>query len=141
MKFQLGDFPNPNEQENIAIQSMHSVYLGKAGFGFLNELRTGGAYDLSNDPSQAVKIIDEAIDVVSTTRSRLGAFQKNTLYTTVNSLGVALENITASESRIRDANMAHETTIFTKNQILVQSSTAILAQANMAAQNILQLLQ
>lgn len=141
MKFQLGDFVNPNEQEYIAIRSMNSVFLGQEGTGFLNQLRTGGAFDLTNDSSQAVRIIDKAIDIVSTTRSRLGAFQKNSLETNINSLSVALENITASESRIRDANMAEETTEFTKNQILVQSSTAILAQANLASQTILQLLQ
>ncbi|MBN2713023.1 MAG: flagellin FliC, partial [Planctomycetes bacterium] len=58
----------------------------------------------------------------------------------INSLEVSIENITMTESAIRDANMAEETTDFTKNQILMQAGTAMLAQANTASQNILQLL-
>ena len=62
------------------------------------------------------------------------------LQTNLNSLNFAVENITKTESAIRDANMATETTEFTKNQILLQAGTAMLAQANTASQNILQLL-
>ena len=62
------------------------------------------------------------------------------LQTNINSLSVAVENITKTESAIRDANMAEETTDFTKNQILNQAGIAMLAQANVAAQNVLQLL-
>jgi len=86
-------------------------------------------------------VIDEAIADVSTARAQLGAIQKYTLETKINSLNVALENVTASESRIRDVDMAAEMATFTKNQVLVQSATAMLAQANAQPQSILSLLQ
>ena len=77
---------------------------------------------------------------MATIRGDLGAFQKNTLQTNINSLSVALENVTATESYIRDANMAAETSDYTKNQILVQAGVAVLAQANVMSQSVLQLL-
>ena len=88
-----------------------------------------------------ITAIDVAIAAVSTRRAALGAFQKNTLMTNVNSLSVALENVTATESYIRDANMAEETSEYTKNQILVQAGVAVLAQANVASQSVLALLK
>ena len=88
-----------------------------------------------------IAAIDVAIAAVSTRRAALGAFQKNTLMTNVNSLSVALENVTATESYIRDANMAQETSEYTKNQILVQAGVAVLAQANVASQSVLALLK
>ncbi len=83
--------------------------------------------------------IDTAIDTVSAERSKLGAIQ-NRLEHTISNLGVTMENLAASESRIRDVDMAQEMTEFTKNQILIQSATAMLAQANMKPQAVLQLL-
>jgi flagellin len=88
-----------------------------------------------------IAAIDIAIAGVATRRATLGAFQKNTLMTNVNSLSVALENVTATESYIRDANMAQETSEYTKNQILVQAGVAVLAQANVASQSVLALLK
>jgi flagellin len=85
--------------------------------------------------------VDAAIATISTQRANLGAFQKNTLQTNINSLSVSLENITATESYIRDANMAEETSAYTKNQILVQAGVSVLAQANVASQSVLQLLR
>ena len=73
-------------------------------------------------------------------RGRLGAFQKNVLQTNINSLSVALENVTASESAIRDADFAAETSALTRAQILVQANTSVLAQANATPQNVLSLL-
>jgi flagellin len=77
---------------------------------------------------------------VSTTRATLGAAQ-NYLEHTVNSLNVAVENLSASESRIRDTDMAQEMVQFTRSQILSQAGTAMLAQANSAPQGVLQLLR
>ena len=77
---------------------------------------------------------------VATIRGRLGAFQKNVLESNVNSLSVALENVTASESAIRDADFASETAKLTRAQILVQANTSVLAQANSSPQNVLSLL-
>lgn len=73
-------------------------------------------------------------------RGRLGGFQKNTLVTTVNSLRVALENVTAAESAIRDADFAVETSALTRAQILVSAGTSTLRLANAQPQNVLSLL-
>ena len=96
--------------------------------------------DLSSDASGAITSIDNAIASVSTTRSKLGATQ-NRLEHVITGLNVAVENLTASESRIRDTDMALEMATFTKNQILVQAGTAMLAQANAVPQNLLSLLR
>jgi flagellin len=87
----------------------------------------------------AIDSIDNAISSVSTTRGSLGAVQ-NRLEHTINNLGVISENLAASESRIRDVDMAQEMTDFSKNQILTQSATAMLAQANAKPQSVLKLL-
>jgi flagellin len=87
----------------------------------------------------AIDAIDKAIKSVSTTRADLGAIQ-NRFEHTINNLNVAVENLTASESRIRDTDMAQEMTNFTRSQILTQAGTAMLAQANSAPQGILRLL-
>jgi flagellin len=76
---------------------------------------------------------------VSAARARLGAYQ-NRLEYTISNLGVSTENLIAAESRIRDADMAYETMQFTRNTILVQAGTAILAQANLLPNNVLALL-
>jgi flagellin len=92
--------------------------------------------------STAVSItsVDAAITNVSTARGGLGAFQ-NRLEHTIANLGVATENLSASESRIRDTDMAMEMTTFSKNQILSQAGTAMLAQANQSSQGVLSLLR
>ena len=84
--------------------------------------------------------VDAAITNVSTARGGLGAFQ-NRLEHTIANLGVATENLSASESRIRDTDMAQEMTSFSKNQILSQAGTAMLAQANQSSQGVLSLLR
>ena len=95
---------------------------------------------LSSGAAAAIVSIDSAIDDVSTLRGTLGATQ-NRFESMVNNLNVALENLTASESRIRDADMALEMVSFTKSQILVQAGTAMIAQANAVPQSVLKLLQ
>lgn len=87
----------------------------------------------------AIKTIDDAIGDVSAERSKLGAYQ-NRLEHTIANLGTSAENLQAAESRIRDLDMAEEIMAFTKNNILQQAATAMLAQANMAPQSVLQLL-
>jgi flagellin len=74
-------------------------------------------------------------------RGRLGAFERNTLQTNSRSLQIGLENITASESKIRDTDFAAETAAMTRAQILQQAGTSVLATANSSAQNVLRLLQ
>ena len=87
-----------------------------------------------------IDAVDSAIKSVSTARGTLGAFQ-NRMEHTVANLGVAIENLSASESRIRDTDMAKEMTAFSRNQILSQAGTAMLAQANQSSQGVLSLLR
>ena len=96
-------------------------------------------YAAASGASGAITAIDAAIKTVSTTRADLGAIQ-NRFEHTINNLNVAVENLSASESRIRDTDMAQEMTNFTRSQILTQAGTAMLAQANQAPQGILKLL-
>jgi flagellin len=96
-----------------------------------------------NDPdsaNQAIEVIDIAIDQVSSQRSSLGGLQ-NALESNVATLNNSSENLHSSESRIRDLDVANETVAFTKWQILSQAGTAVLAQANVFPQNVLQLLR
>ncbi|MBU5440990.1 flagellin FliC [Paenibacillus sp. MSJ-34] len=93
----------------------------------------------STAAQNAIATLKTAIDTVSANRSTLGAVQ-NRLEHTINNVGVNAENLAASESRIRNADMAKEMTEFTRNQILVQAGTAMLAQANSAPQSVLKLL-
>lgn len=141
--FQLGPKVTANQQVNIGIQSVAASKLGTGEVGFLNQVSTGGDSALVSNggPAKASKIIEQAIKQVAVLRGRLGAFERNTLDTNVNSLNVALENVTASESKIRDADFAEETSKLTRNQILTQAGTSVLATANSTPQSVLSLLQ
>jgi len=101
-----------------------------------------GAIDLSTSAGAlaAITAIDAKVTTVSTARAGLGAIQ-NRMEHTINNLNVAVENLSASESRIRDTDMAQEMMSFTRSQILSQAGTAMLAQANQAPQGVLQLLR
>jgi flagellin len=103
---------------------------------------TLGVQDVAvgTDAAGAITTIQTAIDTVSTNRSNLGATQ-NRLEHTIANLQVASENLSASESRIRDTDMASEMVTFTRNQILQQAGTAMLAQANQVPQSVLSLLR
>ena len=98
------------------------------------------AENLSTDADGAITEIDLAIDSISDTRATLGATQ-NRLDHVVANLSVAVENLSASESRVRDTDMAEEMVTFTRNQIMVQAGTAMLAQANQVPATVLSLLQ
>ncbi len=140
--FQLGPQVTTNQQVNFGIQSVTANNLGDDEVGFLNDVVTGGNATLvGGDAAAASRIIERAIRQVAVLRGRLGAFEKNTLETNVNSLSVALENVTASESVIRDADFAEETAALTRAQILTQAGTSVLATANSSPQTVLQLLQ
>ncbi len=128
-------------QASLGLQSVSTGSLGNGVDGFLSALGTGQSNSLDNkNYALAQRTVRSAINQVSSLRGRIGAFQKNTLQTNINSLGVALENITAAESAIRDADFAVETSALTRAQILVSSSTATLQLANAAPQNVLALL-
>ena len=98
--------------------------------------------DVSNEQGamDALRMVDQAITEVATVRGELGAFQQHTLESNLTSLQVAAENMTSAESTLRDTDMAQELATFTRNQIMSQSATAQLAQANALPQNILRLL-
>ncbi|HWP40179.1 MAG TPA: flagellin [Tepidisphaeraceae bacterium] len=140
-RFQIGSEVNRQGQIHVGISSVSTTKLGNEVVGFLSSLASGGANSLvGGNTIQAQKVITAAIRQVATLRGRLGALQKNVLETNVNSLQIALENVTASESAIRDADFAAETARLTRAQILVQANTSVLAQANAAPQNVLALL-
>lgn len=128
LAFQIG--PNTNQNVMIDIPQMNVVKLGIEDISVLS-------HELANE---ALFRLDEAINFVSDARAKLGATQ-NRMEHTINNLQVTHENLTAAESRIRDADMALEMTEFTRNNILNQSATAMLAQANQLPQGVLQLLQ
>lgn len=128
LAFQIG--PNTNQQVMIDIPRMDVVTLGIEN---VDVTTTDGA-------NRAIYQLDQAINHISEARAKLGATQ-NRMEHTINNLQITHENLTASESRIRDADMALEMTEFTRNNILNQSATAMLAQANQLPQGVLQLLQ
>jgi flagellin len=139
MTFQIG--ANAEQTTAIAIQSMRANALGRgvkndSGFGSLEELDLTSA----EKAQDSMRVLDRALEEVSSTRARLGAFQKNNLESNLNYLRHAFENTTNAESVIRDADMAEEMTSFTRNQIMMESATAMLAQANQRPQAVLQLL-
>lgn len=141
-KFSLGSKVTENGKANIGIQSVSTSSLGNGVVGYLSSLGTGGSNSLSStDLSGAQKIIDAAAKQVSSLRGRLGAFQKYTIGSTVNSLGVAYENAAAAQSAIADTDFSEETAKLTRSQILSQSATQILSQANSAPQAALSLLR
>jgi flagellin len=140
--FQLGAKVTSSQQVNIGLQSVAASKLGDNEVGFLNDIVTGGNATLvGGQAAAASRIIERAIRQVAILRGRLGAFERNTLETNMNSLSVTLENVTASESIIRDADFAKETSNLTRNQILTQAGTSVLATANSTPQSVLSLLR
>ncbi len=138
--FQLGPDVVSNQQARIGITSLNTARLG-GNSGKLYELASGGSAALATDSTKAAAIVDETITKVTSLRGRLGAFQRTTLDTNINSLTDTVENLTAAESAIRDADFAAESAALTRAQILVQSGTAVLAIANQNPQNVLALLR
>lgn len=140
-KFQIG--ANAGETASVSIDSVASDKLGDSATGLVTGALSIADIDVTTfDGAQdAIKLIDAAIEEVSTMRANLGAFQKNVLQSNINSLGVAYENLAASQSSIRDADMAAEMVEFTRNQILLQAGTAMLTQANQVPQALLAMLR
>ncbi len=139
--YQLGPGVNTNEQISIGIRSVAATTLGNAQVGYLSQVASGEDYSIdSGHAREADAIIKEAINQIAVLRGRLGAFEKNSLQTNINSLQITLENVTASESQIRDADFAHETSELTREQILTQAGTAVLSIANQTPQSVLSLL-
>ncbi len=133
MWFHIG--ANMDQRERVFIGTMTSQALGVRNIGTA-EIMT---IETPEDANRAIGTLDSALKSVNKQRADLGAYQ-NRLEHAVKGIDVAAENLQAAESRIRDTDMAEEMVHYTKNQILVQAGTAMLAQANMKTQSVLQLL-
>jgi flagellin len=138
LQFQIG--ANAGQYVN---QTLGNVQTDQLGTTAGNSTTSLAAIDVTtaDGAADALRVVDEAIQQVSVLRAQLGAFQKNTLESAIRALGVGSENLSASESQVRDTNVAKEITALTKNQILSQAGTAVLAQANAAPQLVLSLLR
>jgi flagellin len=143
--FSLGAQVNTANSASIGIATVNTASLGKV-------VQNGAVYTLSDlgsgktaavntgNANLAQQVVTQAVKDVAAVRGRLGAFQKNVLGSTINSLNVALENVSSSNSAIRDTDFASETSNLTRNQILVQAATSVLSQANSSPQAVLKLL-
>jgi flagellin len=128
-QFQIGG--NAGQTTLLSIPNFSASALGFAG---LDVTTAAGA-------TAAITAIDEAIDGLNLKRGEIGSFMRNILESNIRSLGVTKENLSATESQIRDTDIADEMTMFTKLQILQQSGLSVLAQANAAPQSVLSLLR
>ena len=134
MWFHIG--ANMDQRTQVFIGTMTATALG------IREMSTEAKLSLSTpeEANRAIGTIDEALKKINNQRADLGAYQ-NRLELTIKGLDIGAENLQASESRIRDTDMAHQMVEFTKNSILQQAGTAMLAQANSQSQNVLSLLR
>jgi flagellin len=134
MWFHIG--ANMDQREQVFIGTMTSMGLGIRNVGDGSFL----TIETPDDSNRAIGVLDTALKAINKQRADLGAYQ-NRLEHAVRGLDIGAENLQASESRIRDTNMANQMVRYTTNQILVNSGTAMLAQANQRATSVLQLLQ
>ena len=134
MWFHIG--ANMDQRTQVYIGTMSAMALGLRNVGD-ESIMTLASPDEAN---RAIGTLDEALKKINKQRADLGAYQ-NRLEMTVKGLDIGAENLQASESRIRDTDMANEMVEFTKDQVLSQAGTAMLAQANQSSQNVLSLLR
>jgi flagellin len=140
LTLQIGDTSDSYNQMEVSIADMHANAIGSTDAdGNLTSIEDI-SIKTATDAQAAVSVIKDAINQVSSTRGNLGAIQ-NRLEHTSNNLSVMTENIQDAESTIRDTDIAEEMMSYTKNNILLQSAQAMLAQANQVPQGVLQLLQ
>ena len=138
MWFHIG--ANMDQRERAFIGTMTAQGLGIQGLNGTAASATFISLSTPDQANRAIGLMDAALEKVSKQRADLGAYQNRMEYAT-QGLMISAENLQASESRIRDADMAGQMVEFVKNQILTQSATAMLAQANTKPQTVLQLLQ
>ena len=134
MWFHIGS--NMDQRMQVFIGTMSATALGIREMGSEEKLTLA----TPEDANRAIGTIDEALKKINKQRADLGAYQNRMEYT-VKGLNIAAENLQASESRIRDTDMASQMVEFTKNSVLQQAGTAMLAQANSQSQNVLSLLR
>ncbi len=155
MNMQLGESAGDQDRTVISLKSMAVSNLGRISHTgqfdkgkavietkilSLADVQGGQRADLATDATLSMKIIDAAINDVSSLRAQVGAVQSNMLQTNANNLEVAVEKITETESAIRNTDMASEMTAFTSSQVLQNAGINMLAQANASAQSVLSLL-
>jgi len=138
--FQIGPSNGVGDQVRVGLPDVSAGNLGGVS-GMLSEVLEGGTASVRADPQQAMKILDEAIADVASIRGRLGALEGNVIQGNIDSLGVALEKVSSSESSIRDTDFAAETAEMTRRQILVSAGVSILASANAIPEAVLALLR
>ena len=131
---------NMDQRERVYIGTMTAQGLGIQGLGAQAHAATFISIASPDNANISLSVVDAALTKVSKQRADLGAYQTRLEYAS-QGLNIGAENLQAAESRIRDTDMAEEMVEFTKNQILVQTSTAMLAQANAKSQSVLQLFQ
>lgn len=140
--FQLGGEPNASDRIQIGVDSIDPSRLGQTStIGALDSIVSGGANDLLTNPAGAVRVIDAAIDELGGLRSQLGSLVADIFEPNTRSLGIAIENLTASESEIRDADFALEIANAVRNQVLSQAGIRVLGQQNLLGRSILELLR
>ena len=134
MWFHIGS--NMDQRMQVFIGTMSSTALGIREIGTETKL----SLETPEDANRAIGTIDEGLKKINKQRADLGAYQNRMEYA-VRGLNISAENLQASESRIRDTDMASQMVEFTKNSVLQQAGTAMLAQANNQSQNVLSLLR
>ena len=134
MWFHIG--ANMDQRMQVYIGTMSAMALGLRNVGDESIM----TLETPDEANRAIGTLDEAIKKINKQRADLGAYQ-NRLEKTIVGLDIGAENLQASESRIRDANMAKETVNFTRDNVLSQAGTAMIAQANQSSQNVLSLLR
>ncbi|MBM7022793.1 flagellin [Treponema sp. Marseille-Q4523] len=134
MWFHIG--ANMDQRTQVFIGTMSAMALGLRNVGDESIM----TLETPDEANRAIGTLDEAIKKINKQRADLGAYQ-NRLEKTIVGLDIGAENLQASESRIRDANMAKETVNFTRDSVLSQAGTAMIAQANQSSQNVLSLLR
>ena len=134
MWFHIG--ANMDQRTQVYIGTMSAMALGLRNVGDESIM----TLETPDEANRAIGTLDEAIKKIHKQRADLGAYQ-NRLEKTIVGLDIGAENLQASESRIRDANMAKETVNFTRDNVLSQAGTAMIAQANQSSQNVLSLLR
>jgi len=137
--FQIGG----NDGQTTAI-SLRSTFTGDLGKGVTNESEFRSLRDIdvtsADQATDSIRVIEKSLEEINSFRGRMGAFQANNLESNLNYLRTSRENVLSSESVVRDADMASEMMQFTRNQILMQSSVAMLAQANQTPNHVLNLM-
>lgn len=151
LNFQLNTEAVGHDSIRFGLPSVDSSFLGKPATargaagglvgGFLASIISGAENDLTKNPSNALRIVDQSIDEINRLRGFLGALEQQNLEPNARSLGIALENLIASNSEIRDLDFAAETAEFTRAQVLFAAGTSVLASANLIPQTVLTLLR